>query len=354
MSHGETPTVKDYRESKDLPIGGQAVIEGVMIRAENRVVTAVRTPDFGIVVREDEHIPWSRRFRPLGIPVIRGAISFFEMMIIGVRTLNFSADMAMQAEVRQQGEINAAASSELKNRLALASTIVFSLAIGIGLFFFLPLFVADFSGATQDALQFNLLAGAVRLTIFLLYLWAMSRWSEIKRVFEYHGAEHKSIFAQEAGDELTVMNAREHGRLHPRCGTSFLLIVVLLSIFVFAIVDSTVVQYLDRGQTLFERFTSHLFVLPLISGLSFELLKFSGRKRNHLLTKILIAPGLLLQCLTTREPDDRQLEVALVALRHALGLPAHVEYAIWDSTGHPRKIHSSEPHELQVGEGQIE
>ena len=320
------------RESEDLPIGGQAVIEGVMIRAQERVVTAVRTPDRGILVREEEHIPWSRRLPLFGVPVVRGAVSFFEMAIIGVRTLNFSADMAMQAEARQQGEPEQATGSG-QNRLALALTVAISLAAGVGIFFFLPLFAAELSGAARDAFRFNLLAGSVRLALFVLYLWGLSHWSEIRRVFEYHGAEHKSIFTQEAGDDLTVARARQYGRLHPRCGTSFLLIVVLVSILAFALVDSAVAEAIGRRQSLIERFATHLCVLPLISGVSFELLKLSGRKRNHPLTRLLIAPGLWLQRITTREPDDAQLEVALVALSRALGLPAVAAYGICPEDG---------------------
>ena len=325
-------TSPDLRKSEDLPIGGQAVIEGVMIRAQEKIVTAVRTPDRGILVREEEHIPWSRRLRLFGVPVVRGAVSFFEMAIIGVRTLNFSAEMAMQAEARQQGEPEQATSSE-QNRLALALTVAISLAAGVGIFFFLPLFVAELSGAARDAFRFNLLAGSLRLALFILYLWGLSHWSEIRRVFEYHGAEHKSIFTQEAGDDLTVARARQYGRLHPRCGTSFLLIVVLISILAFALVDSAVAEAIGRRQSLIERFATHLCVLPLISGVSFELLKLSGRKRNHPLTRLLIAPGLWLQRITTREPDDAQLEVALVALSRALGLPAVAAYGIWPQDG---------------------
>ena len=332
MSNRNRQIPGDTRESEDLPIGGQAVIEGVMIRVREKIVTAVRTPDRGILVREEEHVPWSRRLRLLGVPVIRGAVSFFEMAVIGVRTLNFSADMAMQAEARQQGEPEHTA-KQGQNRAALALTVAISLAAGIGIFFFVPLFVSELSGAARGAFQFNLLAGLVRLTLFLLYLWGLSHWSEIRRVFEYHGAEHKSIFTKEAGDHLTVVRARRYGRLHPRCGTSFLLIVVLISILVFALVDAAVAEAIGRRQSLIERFATHLCVLPLISGVSFELLKLSGRKRNHPLTRLLIAPGLWLQRITTREPDDAQLEVALVALRRALGMPAEAAYTTWTRDG---------------------
>jgi uncharacterized protein YqhQ len=315
------------QRTEDLPVGGQAVIEGVMMRANDRIVTAVRTPDDQIVVREEVHIAWSRRIGVQKIPVLRGAVAFLEMMIIGLKTLNFSADVAMQSERREQDDAQPLA--PWKDRLALAATLVLSLGLGIGVFFFLPLAAAQVTGAAKGALEFNLVAGAVRTVILIGYMWGISHWQDIRRVFEYHGAEHKSIFTLEAGSDLTVDEARTFGRLHPRCGTSFLLIVVLLSIVVFALVDSAFVEVFGHPQSLLERFATHLSVLPLISGVSFELLKLSGRKRNHPLTRFLIAPGLWLQRITTKEPTDDQIEVALVALRRALGQEAHIEFASW-------------------------
>jgi len=300
------------RIAEDLPVGGQAVIEGVMVRAEDRIVTAVRTPHRGIVVREETHIPWSRRLKLLAIPVLRGSVSFLDMMVVGLRSLSFSADIAMEEE--QKGDATAAPPmSAWKQTAMLGVTMVVSLCLGIGIFFFLPLLAAQISG-------------------------------EIRRVFEYHGAEHKSIFTLEAGVELTVEEARQQGRLHPRCGTSFLLIVVLLSIFVFALVDSAFVGVFGHTQSLVERFLTHLSVLPLISGISFELLKLSGRKRHHRVVRFLSTPGLWLQRITTREPADDQLEVALVAVRHALGKPSPVDYSIWsrertaDATGNSNTV----------------
>ncbi len=319
--------MEESRQSEDLPVGGQAVIEGVMMRAEDRVVTAVRTPDQEIVVREQEHIPWGRRFGILKLPILRGAVAFIEMMILGLQTLNFSADVQLQSERRT---VEGGQEGGWKDRFALGVTLVTSLAIGIGVFFFLPLAAAQATGSERDAVSFNLLAGVVRTSLLLLYLWGISRWQEIHRVFQYHGAEHKSIFTLEAGADLTVEEARGFGRLHPRCGTSFLLIVVLLSIFVFAVTDSAFIDVFGHPQSLLERFLTHLTVLPLISGLSFELLKLSGRKRNHPLTKLLIRPGLWLQQITTKEPSDDQLEVALVALHRALGQTSPVVHCDWD------------------------
>jgi uncharacterized protein YqhQ len=318
----------EEKRTEDLPIGGQAVIEGVMMRADNRIVTAVRTADGQIVVHEQVHEPWGLRLGLRRIPVLRGAVAFIEMMIIGLRTLNLSADVAMQSERQERGLAPAAqTSSGWKDRAALAATLVVSLALGIGVFFFLPLAAAQAAGTAKGALEFNLIAGAVRTTILIGYMWGIGHWSDIRRVFEYHGAEHKSIYTMEAGADLTVAEARDFDRLHPRCGTSFLLIVVLLSIFIFALVDSAFADVFGHAQSLVERFMTHMSVLPLISGISFELLKLSGRKRNHPVTRLLIKPGLWLQRITTKEPADDQIEVALVALRRALGQETEVSYS---------------------------
>ncbi|MFT5087867.1 MAG: hypothetical protein ACI906_001219 [Candidatus Latescibacterota bacterium] len=300
--------------TEDLPVGGQAVIEGVMMRVPGKIVTAVRAADQEIVVREEAYEAWSRRYRLLGVPIVRGAVSFFEMMFIGLKALNFSADVAMRdstdaPEEREDG---------WKDQLSLVATLAFSLALGVGLFFFVPLAIAEAVKLERGVLQFNALAGAVRAILLVLYLWGISHWSEIQRVFQYHGAEHKSIFTLEAGAELSVEQARLYGRLHPRCGTSFMLIVALFSIAIFAVADALFVVAFGHAQNLLERFATHLAVLPLVSGSSFELLKFSGRKRNNPLVRILMKPGLWLQRITTREPDDSQLEVALVALRRAI------------------------------------
>ncbi|MCY4602624.1 MAG: DUF1385 domain-containing protein, partial [Gemmatimonadetes bacterium] len=266
---------------------------------------------------EEAYDPLAQRYRLLGLPVLRGALSFFEMMLIGLKALNFSADVASQGEKVEQRE------EGWRDQLALWATMIFSVGLGVGLFFFLPLLAAQLFGLQENALEFNLVAGAVRATLLILYLWAISQWREIQRVFQYHGAEHKSIFTLEAGAELTVAAARGFGRLHPRCGTSFMLIVVLFAILIFACVDSLFPVVFGHTQSLFERFATHFAVLPFVAGTSFELLKFSGKKRNAPLVRLLSAPGLWLQRITTREPDDDQLEVALFALRRALSEEVH-------------------------------
>jgi uncharacterized protein YqhQ len=310
------PEIDRDELTEDLPVGGQAVIEGVMMRVPGRIVTAVRRPDGEIVVQEKPYMPLVRRYAWLNIWVLRGAISFVEMMVIGLSALNYSADVAMEEEGSEGGAGPGA--TRLWDQLALAFTMVVALGFGVGLFFFTPLLIADLLGVGRNALRFNMAAGVVRATLLLLYLWGISRWSEIRRVFQYHGAEHKSIFALEAGGELTVAQARRQGRFHPRCGTSFMLIVVLLAIAVFAVVDSLFVVVFGHSQSLLERFLTHVLMLPVIGGLGFELLKLSGRMRHSPVVRVLITPGLWLQRITTQEPDDSQLEVALAALRHAL------------------------------------
>ncbi len=312
----DSPSANQAEIVEDLPIGGQAVIEGVMMRVPGRIVTAVRAPDGRIVVRDEAYMPITRRYRLLGIPVVRGAVSFFEMMVIGMRALSFSADVAMEGEDEARPRTRA---TEWKEKLALAATLVLSLALGIGVFFLVPLAISQLLHLQRNALLFNVAAGAVRVVLLLTYMAAISRWGEIRRVFAYHGAEHKSIFAREAGALLTVDGARPWPRFHPRCGTSFMLIVVLIAIAVFAVVDSLFPVVVGHPQSLVERFLTHVALLPLVGGVGFELLKLSGRKRHHPLARWLMAPGLWLQRLTTCEPDDSQLEVALAALRSALG-----------------------------------
>ena len=303
-------------------VGGQAVIEGVMMRAPKAIATAVRTLDKKITVKVEPYVALSKRYRILNIPILRGAVSFFEMLVIGIRTLSYSADVAMkeaQEEEQKEQDKPRTKRQAFFDELLLGGSLVFALALGVGLFFFLPLFLTQFLHVQRGALGFNLIAGGIRIAIFLTYLWAISRWKEIRRIFEYHGAEHKSIFAYEAGDELTVERTRKYSTLHPRCGTSFILIVAVSAILLFSVTDALFVTIFGHVQNLWERFLTHFTFLPLVAGISYELLKFSGKKSGHRIMRCLIAPGLWLQKITTKEPDDAQLEVALTALKHALG-----------------------------------
>jgi uncharacterized protein YqhQ len=307
-----------------LNVGGQAVIEGVMMRAPGAVSTAVRRPDGTIAVQTKPLRTLASRFSILRLPILRGAVGLVEALYIGVGSLMYSAEAAMEEEPPAGSVAGSAAvplpaaaegtgaapARDWKTSLFLGGTVAFSLLLGVAVFFYLPLVLTERLGI-RGSITFNLVDGAFRLVFFLVYIWGITRWKEMQRVFEYHGAEHKSIFAYEAGLPLTVENARRMVRFHPRCGTSFLLIVMLSSIFVFA--------FLGRPDTVGERLLRLAFV-PVIGGLSYEAIRFSGRHASKRWVAVLVAPGLALQRLTTREPDDSQLEVALAALHEALGL----------------------------------
>lgn len=291
-----------------------------MIRASGRIATAVRTPDQQVLVKSDPYVALAKRHKLLGIPVVRGAVAFFEMLYIGLKALNYSADVAMAQERKagEHGDRPRTSGEKAKDALFLGGTLLFAFAVAIGLFFALPLFLAQLTGLSRNALGFNLLAGTIRVALLLAYLWGIGRWGEIRRVFAYHGAEHKTIFAYESGQELTVEQVRPHGTHHPRCGTSFLLVVVTLAILLFALADTIVQDRIGHRPTLLQRFVTHFSLLPLLGGVSFELLKLSGKKQSNRIVRWLTAPGLWLQRITTRQPDDAQLEVAIAAVKGAL------------------------------------
>ncbi|MCP4633084.1 MAG: DUF1385 domain-containing protein [candidate division Zixibacteria bacterium] len=308
---------------KNMPInvGGQAVIEGVMIRSPQRISTAVRRVNGTILVKNDEYIPFVKRRKSLDIPVLRGAISFFEMLMLGLKTINFSAEVAAKDVEEEPKEKKSKGISESKGffNLTLILTTIFALGLGILIFFFTPLAITNLFNIQKSAFSFNIVAGIIRVIMFLLYIYLISRFKELRRIFEYHGAEHKSIFAFENGEELTIGNARHYSTKHPRCGTSFLLIVALFAIFTYSISDTIFGIIAGNPPALWERFTIHFMLLPFVAGGSYELLKLSGKTQKHPLTNILIQPGLWLQKITTKEPDDKMLEVALCALSHSIG-----------------------------------
>ncbi len=295
-----------------INIGGQAVIEGVMMRAPRSMAIAVRRPSGEIVVRRDLVVPLSERYPVVKLPIVRGAVALFTSLITGIKALNFSANEAL-AEEEKKDE----AKSELSS-WAMAGTMAIAFAFGILLFFLLPLYatklLTQLALISDNNIVFNLVDGVIRVAVFLLYIWSISRMKDIQRVFQYHGAEHKSIFAFEAGDELTVANVRRYSRLHPRCGTSFLLIVMLVSIVVFSLVPKLWPFYMKAA--------SRVVLLPLIAGVSYEFLKWSAQNDRSPLVRLIIAPGLALQRLTTREPDDNQLEVAIRSMQEALEVNA--------------------------------
>jgi uncharacterized protein YqhQ len=302
--------------SVDKNVGGQAVIEGVMMRSPEKVSTSVRLSDGRIVTKTEDFVSLTRRKKLLGKILIRGVISFFEMLVLGIRTLNYSAEMAASGEV--EAERGAPVSQSGSFNFAIALTVVVSLAIGLGVFFFLPILITQLFSISREAVGFNLVAGIIRLAIFLAYVWILSRFQSFRRIFQYHGAEHKSIFAFEADLPLSVESTHQFRTYHPRCGTSFILIVAMLAILTYSVSDTIFAVVFGHPPAILERFATHLIFLPLVAGLAFELLKLSGKTRNSMVTRILIAPGLWLQRITTREPSDDQVEVALEALQSSI------------------------------------
>lgn len=288
-----------------INIGGQAVLEGVMMRAPRAMAIAVRRPSGEIVVKREATPPLSERYPIVKLPILRGAVALFTSLIMGIKALNFSANEAIEEE---EGEDK----KEELSSWALAGTMTVAFVFGIALFFFLPLYMTKLLVPVigDNNVVFNLVDGVIRVLVFILYIWSIARMKDIQRVFQYHGAEHKTIFAFEAGAALTLESVRRFSRLHPRCGTSFLLIVMLVSIAVFSLIP--------KAWPFVAKALSRVVLLPLIAGISYEFLKWSAKNDQHPLVKLVIAPGLALQRLTTREPDDDQIEVAIRSVNEAL------------------------------------
>lgn len=295
------------------------MIEGVMMRSSIRVSTAVRKQSGEIVVKNEDYTPLSKRYKLLNIPVIRGVVSFVEMLIIGIKSLNFSADVAVEEIEEKEGKNKNKSRSKSSRGLMLALAVILALGLGILIFFFLPLFFSSLLRIKREALAFNLVAGIIRVAMFLIYVWAISLFKDFKRIFEYHGAEHKSIYAYEADEDLTFEKVKKFSTRHPRCGTSFILIVAIFAIFIYSISDTIYILIAGTYPPLLKRFLLHFTLLPLVAGGSYELLKLSGKTKDNRITRTLSAPGIWLQKITTKEPDESQLEVAIVALESALG-----------------------------------
>lgn len=298
----------------DTPLlGGQAVIEGVMMRFGGSVATAVRRADGRIVIRKEKFRPLAERYAWVKLPIVRGAVGLIEMLAVGISTLNFSAEIAMEEEApasKRPGK---------KQGFALGVTLAIALVAGLALFFVLPLWLATaLFDVEQQPFFFNLTSGAIRVAIFLAYLMALSFMKDIRRLFEYHGAEHKTVAAMEHGEELTAEACSRYSRFHPRCGTSFLLVVMVSAILLFAVLDSILLGFVGT-LTLPVRLATHLPLIPLVMGVSYECIRFSARHIDTAVGRMIVAPGLWLQRVTTREPDAQQLEVAIAALREALG-----------------------------------
>ena len=283
-------------EEKKITIGGQAVIEGVMMRGPELVATAVRNPQGRIELEVKPVNSIADRYPIFKKPMLRGCVSLYESLVMGIRSLGYSAQMAGEED------------EQLTDK-ELAGTMIFAFALAAVLFIAIPTGAAKlFHVITEDPVFLNLMEGFLRLFIFMAYIFAISRMKDIQRVFQYHGAEHKTIACFEAGEALTVENVARHTRLHKRCGTSFLLIVMLVSIFVFAFLG---------WPDLAERIASRIILLPVVAGISYEIIRFSANSDNCLLGWA-VKPGLWLQKLTTREPEPEMIEVAIESAKAVL------------------------------------
>ena len=280
--------------NKKPNVGGQAVIEGVMMRGKTHVAVAVRQPDGEISVDVRPVNSISDRYPILKKPFLRGVVSLVESLVMGMKALAYSAQVSGDEDEKLDSK-------------EMALTIAVSAGLAILLFIVIPTWSMRFlTGITQDHMALNLAEGVLRMAIFLAYIAAISSMNDIQRVFQYHGAEHKTIYTYEAGLPLKVENVRPFSTLHPRCGTNFLMIVMLISMFIFTFLG---------WPSLLERIASRIILMPVIAGVSYELIRYAGAHTDNSLVRIAITPGLLLQKLTTRQPDDSQIEVAIASLK---------------------------------------
>lgn len=298
------------KENRLGKVGGQAVIEGVMMQSGDYRAIAVRKPNGKIEVKKDKIKSWVRDKKIDKIPFLRGAFILIDTMVSGIKSLNFSSEFFLEEE--EEDAIDRFLKKIFKekaNEAIIIVSLIIALLLSVGIFVLIPTFIGGlFSKIISSHVVLNLIEGAIRIAILIGYMGVVSLNSDIKRVFEYHGAEHKSIYCYENNLELTVENARKFGRLHPRCGTNFLFIVMFISIILFS--------FFGWPNPIL-RVTIRIVCIPIVAGISYEIIKFLG-KYNNILSKIIAYPGMMMQKITTREPDDGQLEVAIAALKAAL------------------------------------
>lgn len=285
------------KANKKYNIGGQAVIEGVMMRSKHFWALAVRRPDKTISTKLFKNVSLANRYKVLGLMFIRGVTVLIESMTLGFRSLSYSVNEATEEDVKF-------------SKKEMTISIIIAIALAVGIFFILPTVIGrSFSDFFPNAVVYNLLEGLIRISFFLAYILLVSQIKDIKRVFQYHGAEHKTIQAYENDEELTPENVKKYSTLHVRCGTSFLLIVMVVAIFVFALLGK---------QTLLWRIISRVLLIPVIAGISYELIKLAGKFNRYKIVNIIFYPGLLIQKITTREPDKSQIEVAISSFKKVL------------------------------------
>jgi uncharacterized protein YqhQ len=290
----------NLKKEPSLAFGGQALIEGVMIRSRKHVVACVRKPNKEIVTDIKQISPVSEKYRVLGWPFFRGIVNMVESLIIGMKSLMFSANNAFELE-GEEGK----APEKIEFGAAEIALLIAGVVGITAVFFLAPFLLSTWLGLEVGSLAFNVAEAVIRLSMFIGYLSAISLWGQYKRVLMYHGAEHKAINAHEAGVPMDVEHVKGYSRLHPRCGTSFLFIVLIISIVLFTIMPNL---------GFFINLSYRLLLIPVIAGISYELLRLSGKYRDSPITKLFIAPGLAFQHLTTKEPTDDMLEVSIKAV----------------------------------------
>lgn len=296
-------------------VGGQAVIEGVMMRGKEKMATAIRLESGEITVDESEIVPLNKKNRFFSLPLVRGIVSFIDSLITGIKVLNYSASFfEIEDEEEEESKFDKYFKSIFKEKskdAILVISMVLSLMISFLMFFALPTFATGLLRKFIDNnFTLNIVEGLMRVFILVIYIYAVSRLEDIKRVFEYHGAEHKTIFCYESDEELTVENVKKFKRFHPRCGTNFIFLVMIISILVFSVVS---------WNSLWERLLYRLLLLPLVLGISYEAIKWMGKSQSFI-SDFFAYPGMFLQRITTNEPDDKQIEVAIRALKVAEGI----------------------------------
>lgn len=299
---------------KKTSVGGQAVIEGVMMRGTKGLATAVRLSNGTIEIKKQNYESFSKKNKIFSLPIIRGFVSLIESLIIGMKSLEFSASF-FEEEEEEPSKFDSWFKNTFKeksNDIIMAISLVVSLALAMLLFFILPTVLTSFikNNVTKNPFILNVIEGIIRVAVFLLYIYLVGKMEDIKRVYQYHGAEHKTIFCYEAGQELTPENAKKFSRFHPRCGTNFLFLVMVISIVIFSFTG---------WQSVGQRILWRISLLPIVSGVTYEVIRWLG-KSNNSLARFIAAPGLKLQGITTKEPDLSMLEVAIASLKAAEGL----------------------------------
>lgn len=299
----------------DFAVGGQAVIEGVMMRSPSSISISVRKPDGKISSNSRKFQSILQKYKFLNIPLLRGVLNLVEMMIVGTQALNHSANESLGLE--EEKNENKSMFSKLLDTVLFLISLAFALSISIALFKFTPLAITTYLESHSNLIKdnfflFNLIDGIIKMSIFVFYIYILTLFKSFRRIFEYHGAEHKAIFNYESKEPLNVKNSMKQSRFHPRCGTSFIIIVFLVSIIFYSLIP--------RPETFLLNLLMRVTLLPVVAGISYEFLKISAKNIEKTWVKILVAPGLLFQRLTTKDPDESQMEVSLDSLENALAM----------------------------------